>query len=98
MQTGPPSLQELGFLALLTSLCAPVPPPVQLGLLPEDLCLSLLQGVLASGRLSPRVVALFLSTGHDLVLQQIQALNLRDPQPLIPDTRNPWLGDERRRW
>jgi hypothetical protein len=116
-------------------------------------------GVLAAGRLTPRLLACFQATGHELVQQRIkvgsrddttgfaagggrvahgaprarrarrspigrrgrrrhaggphplqpaacapflapftQELNVQELPPVLPDTRNPWLGDELRRW
>lgn len=78
--------------------CSSHAAPVDLSVLPEEAAHELLQGVLLRGKLTPRLVSAFLATGHELVIEHIKALNLRDLPPVIPDTRNPWLGDEWRRW
>ena len=115
---------------------------------PRRACMHPAQGVLQAGRLTPRSLAAFQASGHELVAQRIQvrarwcatlvysrrctlglvsaacvlvlasgtqrsqplryaltfanlraqALNIREPPPFLPITRNPWLGDEWRRW
>jgi hypothetical protein len=77
----------------------------------------LLQLVLAKGKLTPKVLQLFLESTHETVLARIkvrampgpaslrstytgltdkppllQALNIQDLPPVLPDTRNRWLG------
>ncbi|KAF8065563.1 Xab2 [Scenedesmus sp. PABB004] len=53
---------------------------------PEELMLQLLQLVLAQGKLTPRLAALFADSQHDAVLGALAALNLRETPPLVPDS------------
>eukprot|EP00877_Chromochloris_zofingiensis_P006367 jgi/Chrzof1/1984/Cz10g28250.t1 len=62
--------------------------------LPEELALSIFERVLEKGKLTPRVLQTFRATQHEWVLDRIQALNIQDVPPLIPDNRNPWLGQK----
>jgi hypothetical protein len=55
MQTGPPTLIEIAQRSLLNALCGgAVPPNLQLGVLPEHICVQLLQGeeVVRAGRMA----------------------------------------------
>lgn len=79
----------------------------------------LLQLVLAKGKLTPKVLQLFLESTHETVLARIkvqavpasaslrsthsaltdhkllpQELNIQDLPPVLPDTRNRWLGQD----
>mmetsp|Transcript_15673 Transcript_15673/g.47261 ORF Transcript_15673/g.47261 Transcript_15673/m.47261 type:complete len:92 (-) Transcript_15673:309-584(-) len=67
-----------------------------LGNLPEELCLDLFQRVLSHGKLTPEVLALFVRTGHELVLECIEDLHLQMPPPVLPTGRGAWLGDKPR--
>lgn len=62
---------------------------------PEEAVLQLFARVLSQGLLSPKVVAVFASSGHDSVVEVIRELNLREPPPLFDDTPNAWLGERR---
>ena len=62
--------------------------------LPEELSIALFEAVLAKGKLTPRVLELFQSLQHDLVLEQIRALKLQPLPPVLPTTRNTWLHEK----
>ena len=64
--------------------------------LPEELVTALFQSVLAKGKLTPRVLELFRSTQpqHQLVLEEIGALQLQPLPPLVPTSRNAWLHEK----
>lgn len=62
--------------------------------LPGELCALLFERILARGRLTPRILELFKSTADPLLLERIDGLHIRELPPLIPDTRNRWLGDK----
>lgn len=65
--------------------------------LDEHLCVRLFQLILAQGRLTPRVLGLFLQTRHSVLLEHIEALQIRDlPPVIIADTPNEWLGQRKR--
>ncbi|KAG2491723.1 hypothetical protein HYH03_009886 [Edaphochlamys debaryana] len=62
--------------------------------LPEDLLVYLFQRVLQEGKLSPRVLKLFKAAEYPSLHEQIRALGLRDPPPVVRDTAGRWLGDK----
>ena len=50
--------------------------------------------VLRRGKLSPKVLDLFYQTEHEAILQRISKLNIQNLPPILPTTRNLWLGDK----
>jgi hypothetical protein len=66
--------------------------------LPEELLLTLLQRVLANGRLTPKIAAAFTAVAeareHAALSRYIASLALRDPPPVVATTARPWLGDK----
>jgi hypothetical protein len=69
--------------------------PVDLSVLPEETVVALWNALLRAGKLTPANLTNFTAcSNHSAVLERVAALRLRDPPPLIPDTRNRWLGDE----
>ena len=71
--------------------------PAALSLVSEDLLLRLLQLVLASGRLTPRIADAFSvaakANRHAQLGAFIKGLRLKDPPPVVPTTARKWLGD-----
>jgi hypothetical protein len=58
-----------------------------------------IQLVLEKGKLTPRVLEMFEQTEHELLLQCIEAAGIRRwTPPLLPTTRNGWLGYSRPGW
>jgi len=86
-----PSLLELCIdtLASHIELCS------ELQGVPEEIVLDVFERVLVKGKLTPRVLHLFEATDHTSVSYRIKALNIQDVPPLIPETRNPWLGQNK---
>lgn len=62
--------------------------------LEEQIAIEIFDEVLRRGKLSPRVLDLFRATEHEAVLQRISALNIQQLPPILPTTRNLWLGDK----
>ena len=88
---GPPSLEALALDALATHIAA----APSLGGLSEPLAIALFDRVLARGRLTPRVLAAFLATGHTGVRDRAAAVVV-DPlsgPPVVPVPARGWLGD-----
>lgn len=67
-----------------------------LGKLPEHLALQLFDSVLASGKLTPQVLKLFLDTQHVTIIDRITGLDLQMPPPVIQAGRGTWLGENSR--
>jgi len=71
--------------------------PTALSLVSEDLLVRLLQLVLASGRLTPRIADAFSAAAeanrHAQLRAFIQGLRLQRPPPVVPTTARKWLGD-----
>lgn len=65
-----------------------------LGGLPEELVCAIFERVLARAKLNPRVLQVFVNTQHELLLDRIRALRVRDTPAIIQDTRNLWLGEK----
>jgi hypothetical protein len=61
--------------------------------LPEELTFAIFEAVLSKGRLTPRLLELFLQTEHESVLQRIKALQIEWVPPVLPTTRNLWLHE-----
>lgn len=59
---------------------------------PEELVLAIFSRVLQLGKLNPKVLRLFKATDHDQLHALLQGMNIRDPPPLVPSSRNRWLG------
>jgi len=59
--------------------------------MPEDLTLLLFNMVLENGRLNPKVLKVFKQSGHELVDKRIKELNIKEPPPLLVESRNRWL-------
>lgn len=87
-----PSLLDIALAALLSS----IQKQDTLGKLPEHLALELFEGVLASGKLTPQVLVLFVATQHAAVLERIAMLNIQTPPPVLKTGRMSWLGDNSR--
>lgn len=58
--------------------------------LPEELVLILFGMVVERGKLTPKVLQVFIETGHDAVIEHIRGLKLREPPPRLPG-HDKWL-------
>ena len=61
--------------------------------LPEELAISIFEAVLSKGKLTPRLLELFWQTGHESLLQRVQALKIQWVPPVLPTSRNRWLHE-----
>ena len=61
--------------------------------LPEELTFAIFEAVLSKGKLTPRLLELFLQTEHESVLQRVKALQIEWVPPVLPTTRNLWLHE-----
>mmetsp|Transcript_13591 Transcript_13591/g.26113 ORF Transcript_13591/g.26113 Transcript_13591/m.26113 type:complete len:100 (-) Transcript_13591:138-437(-) len=84
-----PSLLFLAF----KSLAANLHKVVSLQGIPEDIVCALFENCLSESRLTEGFLDMFVETKHAKLLARIQALKLRPIPPVLPLTRNGWLGD-----
>jgi len=62
--------------------------------LPEELTFAIFEAVLSKGKLTPRLLELFWKTDHESIQQRVTALKIQWIPPVLPTTRNLWLGDK----
>lgn len=92
MSTVVPSLLSL----CIDAVCKAIDHVEDLSGLPEELGSEIFARTLQAGKLTPKTLKVFASSGHETIVAALQALNLQDPPPLFDDTPHPWLGEHRR--
>ena len=60
--------------------------------LPEELVVELFEKVLQRGALTPKVLAMFQQTEHEILQRRIQKLNIQHLPARNEPPRNRWLG------
>ena len=70
-----------------------------LSMLPDPLSLALFERIIASGKLTPRLLQAFEDIENQAIVERVRDLGLSKwTPPLIPDTRNRWLGQRPPFW
>ncbi|KAI3425913.1 hypothetical protein D9Q98_007885 [Chlorella vulgaris] len=98
---GPPLLTAIALNRLVSSITSvhSLTSPSSGAVLPEELCCSLFEAVLAQGKLTPKVLELFERTEHELLTERIAGMGIRRwTPPRLPSTQNGWLGYSRPPW
>eukprot|EP00887_Chlorella_sp_A99_P007501 scaffold2.g7501.t1 len=60
--------------------------------IPQEVVCSLFEAVIAQGRLTPQVLALFQRTEHELLVARVKELGVSSWMPPLVEPKGNWLG------